>query len=137
MAFDGGSAYVNKRFQTCIAPVIGLNGKMSPSKVKCSNLPNSSESGNKFFYGYSRGSKPGVAYYACRTKSRNLANKPYSANENNVKGWFTQAIAATKAVLADPDKADQALAQYKANPKGYTRVYTYVFAREFQRIKQG
>lgn len=137
MAFTTGSAYVNKRFQTCIAPVIGLNGKLAPTNVKCSNMLNSSESGNKFFYGYSRASKPGVSYFACRTKSRNLSKDPYSANENNVKGWFRQAITATKALLADPDKADAALAQWKANPKGYTRLYTFVFAQEFERIKQG
>jgi hypothetical protein len=98
-------------------------------------MSNSSESGNKFFYGYSRGSKPGVAYFACRSQSRNLAKKPYSANEQNVKNWFTAALSATNTVLADPDQADQALAEYKANPKGYTRLRTYVFAREFERLK--
>ena len=135
MAKIGQNAYSCKRYQAVLAPFTGLNGKMAASKVKCKALVNSSDSGVKFYYGYSKNASGGKQNFALRTKSRNLTTHAYSADELQHQDLFKRAWAAVAQVIADPDTYAQALARFKADTHGYTTLRTFLFAEKYAELK--
>ena len=68
---------------------------------------------------------------------RDLKKKPYSSNEQNVRAWFIQAQAQVRTILSDPTQADEQLALFKANPGKYHSLRTWLFAKEYARLKNG
>jgi len=135
MATIGQNAYSCKRYQVVMAPFTGLNGKMAASKVKCKALDNSSDSGVKFYYGYSKNVSGGKQNFALRAKSRNLATHAYSTDELQRQDLFKRAWAAVKQIISDPDSMDQALKRFKADTHGYTTLRTFLFAEKYAELK--
>ena len=117
--------YVKKRYQICIDPIEGLNGKLAQSSAVVHNST-VKESAVQYYYGIRRGnSKPGFAL-------RKFANTTAAtAAQTAVRTKFATAVANTATILADPDQLAAQIAAWKANPEGYTSVRTYTFAQEF------
>lgn len=124
-----------KRIQRCISPIIGLNGKLAQASVKVKNLPNSSDSGVAYYYGFKRGDR---ANFALRMKSRNLSLNAYSVMEQTNRTIFIQAIAAAVQIMEDVDSKAAAVARFKSSgiAAGYKSVWTFVFAENYKRIKE-
>lgn len=86
-----------RRYYIAILPVSHINGKMAPVSVKCPDTDDPAAVDNAgFWYGYRLSKKPNVNYYGIRTKSRNLQNKPYTANELESRTLFTTALIAVR-----------------------------------------
>ena len=68
---------------------------------------------------------------------RNFNTKPLSAAEQNVRTWFATAQAAVTQILSDPDERAAQLALYKANPGKYHSLRTWLFAKEYAKVKSG
>lgn len=125
----------SRRYQITLAPVDALNGKLSQSTVVAKVLESSTQSGVKFYYGYQ---KSGVSRFALRTKSRNLADKPYSALETQQKTFFTQAVAAVKTTLENPDTKAQAIARFKAKgiAGGFKTLRGFLIAEKINELRE-
>ena len=67
---------------------------------------------------------------------RNLANNPYSVQEQTNHSLFAQAWAAVKAVLEDAEAKAAAQARFKANRGKYTTLAGFLFAENYRRIKE-
>ncbi|MBQ6764535.1 MAG: hypothetical protein IJP45_05035 [Paludibacteraceae bacterium] len=64
-------------------------------------------------------------------KPRDLADKPYSAEELAVRQKFTQARAAVKALSAEQKSA---YAEAFAKQKKYSSLQGYMFAKEYEKL---
>lgn len=116
-----------RRWATYYLPVEHINGKMAPSRIKCHNQPDTSESDNFFYYGYRHRKRPNVSRYALRDRARNLSVNPYTQGEEQQKALFTDSVAEAKSVLSNPTKAAAAERDFRSQRR-YVRLYNYAIA---------